>query len=494
MRIPTHGTQQSSLTTDVSRATIDPKAAGQTGEMVSEMGKDLASLGEHFQKLRDEQEITAAKVALSKATDQIHVSSLKDPDVWGQPEKIETMYQDAASAAGERITSSEAKMKFQNESQLIIERKRTSLMTGIMNRQSNLYKGTYVDRINQLATEYETSLPQDQAVIRQEMEREKQNAISIGGVNAVYAQTHLQTVLNQLGGRTLKSDLGSADASPDPVKQIEAIESELKKGDSGKYKDIPKEKRDAAFREVTSAKTRAEKTVPERQRLMRHLYDKSMTEKYANGELTEENLIHSQNKMSPERFKMLAENLINGNMATQHNPEEYARMIDFISNDKNTERDCLNEIIQAENSGKIMPDEAKSLVKMFMISSEDDPNFKLSKRPNLEQMLSAQSQKDDTSKEKRTGLGAWWKSLWNHDQKNATENAKKVVKAYNDEPNKAVKDAPGWGMIQADKIASQDRLKKFPSIASFPEEGRVINGWRFYPDGRAVEEPNENSR
>lgn len=308
--------------------------------------------------------------------------------------------------------------------------------------------------------------------------------INLDVVHGDAARNHIKAVMGNLGGNRLKTALGQADTATDPMEQVQHVEDELKKGDQGEFKDIPTEKRDAAFKEVENAKQRALKTSESRQRLIRHIYDKHLTTKYAEGKLTENDLLHAQNHMSEERFNMLSQNLLNYNMQTQANPKEYVKAIDFISDtDKNTERDCLNYIIKSENDRKLTSDEAHNLVKMFMIAPEDDPNMKLPQRPNLIQMLQAQEQKDSMSEKIRAGFGAFFKSLpFGHKEK--TELVSRIIDKKQ-ETNTKNDDLS----ILAEKEKQKFILEKRPDLNSIPvgkvkrtSDGhygvKIENGWR----------------
>jgi hypothetical protein len=482
MAVPTYGVDRAKLTTESPSAMVDPSKTTGLGQEVASIGEGLAALGAHMEKIRDEQQITAGKNLLSKSLDKIYLEKIKDPDVWGQTDKIDEDYQKAIDSASQNITSSEARDKFQNEAQLIADRKRTSLTMALFNRQSQLYKGTFTDRLDNLQEEYlkSTNLS-DQEVLKKEMVAETKNAISIGGVNPAYAQLHLRKVLNDLGLKLLDSDLGLTD-NP---KALDNIAEEVKKGDSGRYKEIPIEKREQALKSIDRAKTRAEKTEKERIRNVNHIADKTVTWKYANGTLTQEDLFKNATKMTKERYDLLSANLKNNNMASETNPYEFTAMIDFISDEKNSERDCANKILEKENAGKLTPNEAHDLTKMFMVSPDDDPVFKLSQRPNLNQMVEAQDKKNDIHTEKAGWFATLINSIKSHfgdDKKKTSEATKKIMRNYLAD-NTTARDTREWAQAQAKKVTNEDILQKHPEISKFPKEGKVIGKYRYFPDG-----------
>ena len=470
------------------------------GEIVQTIGEGLAGLGEHFAKIRNAQEITSAKVALSKGTDQIHIDSLKDPDIWGQTDKLEQKYSDSVQKASARIHDPETKEKFLNEAELIVSRKQTGLQTALFNKQSQLYKGTYQDRLSQLEKEYYTALPHDQGIIKQEMEREMKDAISVGGVNPEYAQHHLKTIQDNLGINLLKSDLGSVHDNPDAVRNVI---DELNTGKQGTYKDVSpkqmKQAKDIADQELSHA----ERYVKENFRNQNHIYDKSATFEFSSGEMKQDRLNQIAGQgMSQERYDLLSKGLRLDIMPSTTGKETYAvgDLIDFGSDtDNHSERDTTNKILEDYNAKKISKKSASDLLQLFAVHPDNDPVIKLfkdNKKPSLENMVKAQDEKNEMSKEKRSRAGMASDKLNNHfgtseeGKKASSEAMLKLAKNYSAEQKSEVRDTKAWHENQADSLISEATEKSLESAKidtkNIPQEGKIVKagaGWaKIYRD------------
>lgn len=493
MRISTYDVSQAGLTTQQPRATMDPKQAATLGNEVQDLAQGLSSLGEHYKQLKNQDEVFNGKHALDQGLDKIHVEKMTNPDVHKAIETLDQDYQKLVDEVSTKyVSDSETRNRFKEEALLATDRRKSTLQTALYNRASQLYKGKFNDRMDHLQNEYLHTLPNLQPIIIKEMQREAQNAINVGGVHADFVNHRLQTTINNLGAKQLKTDLSLADSAPDPKNSIDNIEAELKKGDQGRYKNIPAERRDEAMRNVASAKARAVRTEKERIRNINHITDKNMTWKYIHGALTQDELDTNFNKMSPERYKTLSEGLLSGKISETNHPEEYSKAMDFIGDEKNSERDSLNKILDLEKDGKLTSDEAHSLAKMFMVPPEGDPVFKLEARPNLAAMLKAQEEKNNLSKDKRTQAKGWWEALKEHfggRKAEANDAARKIINEYNGQQNQGEKDKPDWGQNQLKKAIKDDVMKNNPKLRNvhIPETGLMImdangNKAMVYPD------------
>jgi hypothetical protein len=157
----------------------------------------------------------------------------------------------------------------------------------------------------------------------------------------------------------------------------------------------------------------------------------------------------------------------------------------------NTERESLDYVLQKMNEGKLTAQEGKDIIKMFTVSPEDDPVFKVPKNATLEQYITSQGDKNAMSEDKRKASGTWWKSLKSTglppvDIYNA---ARKIIGGYNSDNGNDKKDTVNWAASQAKDQIKKSRIEKHPNFFhSLPKEGKVYQGYRYFPDGDAIEE------
>ena len=60
--------------------------------------------------------------------------------------------------------------------------------------------------------------------------------------------------------------------------------------------------------------------------------------------------------------------------------------------------------------------------------------------------------------------------------------------------NQEAKKDPNFPLNEARKVAAEKRRTNRPAFfAAIPKEGKVVNGWRFFSNGDAVEEPDAKS-
>ncbi len=338
-----------------------------------------------------------------------------------------------------------------------------------MSEQSALYKGTYQDTLKRMSKNYEVARNQkERDVIKQKMTDQMNRAVKLGGVDPEKARESLQKTFEELPMRTLRSDLGHVH---DSVKGVEEVRKQLDLGEKGHYQGMAPDKLEAANKLIDSAMSRAEKTVENKRKLENLAADKMVAFKYVHGGMTQDELDKNINKMTPSTYVSISKGLLGGEITQQSHPEAFSKAIDFIADPNNSEMDSFNYLL-----------EAHSLAKMFMIPPQEDENFKLPKRPNLNEMLESQEKQKAASEEKR-GIIASLKQFFGSN----TKGIKKTIDNVNNEQDPKAKNAPNFVMDQAKKVKAQDFLTKHPEVSSFPKEGKVIGKYRYFPDGSTEE-------
>ena len=494
-KIPRYDVSGASLTTDVNRAMEDPEKMAGAGEAIESIGVNLEKFGEHMEKIKALQQSTAGMDLLTRSVDKKYQEALMSPDIHGAYQKFDNDVHDEVEKYSRTIDSLDAREKFQGRADSLLERKRSALQSTLWQKSSLLTQGTFDQSVKTLTDQALKSPPSPdgtedhRATYLSDMDNLHDEFKSLGALSprneAVYQKSK-----REFQEKALRYDLSTQDQDNDPVKIVQGVKDEFEKGDKGKYKGLDPSRREAVSKDIDSDMKRAEQTVKQKKIQFNHVADKMMTWKSATEVLTQDELEHYSFQMTPERYGQLSKRIADSHADPKDNhPNEYATAFDFISDTDHSERDCVNELFKMEKNKNLNTSETNSLIKLFMISPDDDPNFKIPKRANLEQMLEAQEDKDKMSKDRRQALG-WLTSIKTHygnDKEAAADTAKKVVEDYN-KADKTQKQDTKFASSLARKHLSSSFLQKHPEVAQFPKEGKVVGSYRYFPDGTSQEE------
>lgn len=481
---------QVQLSEESPKAQQDPQKMAAPGELVSEAGKTLGELGDYMNKLRDLQQSTAGMHILRQSVQQHYVEAANSADPMKALEKVDENFQKDMEAASKHISSVEGREKFMQMASSYVDRKSIGLQSTLMSKANKLTEASVAKDIDERAKDVISSQPKEHAQAMSDfkayVDYTKETYPNHQGIQKYYDH-----VMKTLPEKMFSADIGKWDQiEGDPHQYLQGIQKELQKGDKGWYKDLPPEKHEWAINETNKAMKQADVKMDYKQINNQHKADKKATVMFAMGQLTPDKLAESSVGMSRERFDLLNKNRDVITSEEPH-PQEFADALDFINDHKNSERESLNYVIGQMNKGKLTAQEGKDIIKMFTVMPEDDPVFKVPKGATLEQYITSQGDKNAMSEDKRKASGTWWKSLKSTglppvDIYNA---ARKIIGGYNSDNGNDKKDTVNWAASQAKDQIKKSRIEKHPNFFhSLPKEGKVYQGYRYFPDGDAIEE------
>ena len=458
-----------------------------TGEIMQEAGKALGDLADHFQELKNQQESNSAHLDLDKKLQGIHFQALdmaKKAQTASQIDAAGTWASDeitkSITESSGRISSESAREKYISQANFKGDRANMTLGTYLMQQQVDLGKSTALDRGDSIIDQYySASNPQDKARLKDEFIDNANQAIKAGYFHREQGYTYIKTHLDKMAIGQAEHDLEIYKQDP---QLVENFRTELNKGKDGKYADLTGTQRTEMLGKVDSAMKYANTLQKEKERYINHITDKDLTWKYINGTLTKDEVLKNYDKMTPERAKTLIKGIENSTYGTNPHANEYHEMMDYISDTKNSERDCINKLLDYETSGKLTKKETQSLTHLFYLPTEKDPVFQV-REANLQNMLRAQEEKNGAHKGIGEKLGAFWKSLFGNKDTKA-----ELMQRISDAKQKSIipnEDLTSIAEKEKQKYISERR----PDLNSIPE-GKVkktsdgfygvktANGWR----------------
>ena len=399
-----------------SQATISPRTmpdAGTSGEMLTKIGQGLEGIGEYFDKLKIQQETLSAKTELDKRIRDIDT----DTQIKARTAKTATELDDLSKSANDQISQAinetsgkirdnEAKNTFLSHAETRAERANTIQNSFIMKQQINLGKDTAINRVDTIMQDYWHSAdPGERANLEAEMKQTVADAVNTGYFDRTSGSRYLKTHLNKLHTGQIDHDIELMKTSDNPDTIAKNIRSNIENDST-----LNASQKASYQGKVDSGLKYADATNKAKKQLINHQTDKELTWKYINGTLTKDDVLNNYSKMTPERAKSLIKGLDSSTKPTNPHAKEYNEMMNFVGDTKNSERDCINKLLDYETKGKLTAKEAKSLANMFYIPTDKDPVFKV-RQMKLQEMMSAQEDKNAMHKTLADQLGSWWKSL-----------------------------------------------------------------------------------
>lgn len=494
-KIPTYDST-GSLSTESPKAKVNPNQMTGFGEGVEAVGEGLAGLGEHFQKLRDVQEVDSTKdrtsLAWSKESDKI----LKDPKIWDQPEKMDEMINNLKLESTAGIHSGEAREKYNDWATGFFDSKRAELMTQIRNNQSNLVKGTFTQRLDTLSREYETALPHRQEIIKKEIQATANEYKGLGAVHHINTDELVKHTLDSLGVRKLQKDLRTAKDSGSP-QMVDAIEKELKKGENGEYKDVPPAKVDSMFKAIEQAKKGSEKQAAKQQKETWLKNKNDMLERFNLNpkSISQDEILSKMVRGTidqPFAKSMLKNIQAPAAIDAKTDSKTFMDMAEMVADPSiDTDKTRL-AILDANTAGKLSYADMKKLYELNIFPTGDD------KWTSLTKVMSEDDLKSDLGKANR---GAFFNGI-----RDLRKEASKIGSEAGEVGSSMIGqllqmihkgEVSPQGIAKAsNEIKKSKRLQVYPHIASYPKTGKKhidLNGNTaiVYPDGDVVDEDSE---
>jgi hypothetical protein len=454
-----------------SRASLQPVSnvaatAGQ-GEMIQEAAKGLEGIAQYFEKIKTQQETLSANTELDKALRQINFdtqtkakSAKTTSEIDGFGNSAQDEITKAISETSGKISNLDARQAFMTHAEVRANRASTILSNFLMKQQLDLHKETLFQNVDGLTEEYIHSAdPGERNNIKSEIKQNVMQAISNGGISRLAGYEYLNSHMNKMAEMQHEHDLELMKNSANP----QTLYDNIKKNITGDPELNDKQKI-ALQTKADSMLKYNDNLQKAKQQHINHIADKELTWKYINGTLTKDDVMNNYDKMTPERAVALIKGLDNSNIKTNPHAKEYNEMMDYITDPKNSERDCIDKLLKYETSGKLTKKEAESLTHLFYIPTDKDPVFKV-KRMELEAMLKAQEEKNGIHKSWIEKLGAWWKSLpFNKEQKSEIMQRVADAKVKDASLNTGEQDLPAMAEREKQRYVNEHR----PDLNSIP--------------------------
>lgn len=200
-----------------------------------------------------------------------------------------------------------------------------------------------------------------------------------------------------------------------------------------------------------------------------------------------------KNKLVSRSFYESKKKTLESSLAdTAHTDNKVFNDLTSMLVDPGTKPDeARNAILEMSAAGKLSKSDLESLYKMHLIPSDGD-------RMNLQQALGDTGKNDfekvkalnDAQDKLMEDKKNWWHSAFQvidntlgKDDKTVAA-AKQALYGKVDSGNLSGADVVG----AAKQVLSEDFLKKHPEVKTYPKEGKVVGGYRYFPDGTAQEE------
>lgn len=459
---------------------IDPRSAAAVGGEIIDLAKGIGALGNQLEKMQDESQTNKAEADLLNRFSSIHSQFANDKDLNTAPQRAQEELDKAVNESSNIVTSRRAREEFQGRAGIEKARKSSDLNNmfvskGIKEAKHNMFNN--VDSIIKQA--WDSSNPAQINQAKQKMSEVVSKAVSTGYIHPEVAKNYLDDHIGKLIEGQVDHDVSGPGMA-------ETVLSELKKGSKGAYPDLDPQ--------VRQAKIKMSESMVKKQENQRKEALKGYQSDNGNYLVT----LSKEGKLTPQVIQefgytgRISKKEFNGWMKKIESPiinentdaETYNQSIHYMTDPKNSADSVREHLLSVYSEDKLSKEDFMSLYEMHL-------------RPLAEGDF--QSLQNVYGKEKKM------KDVMTR-HKNFLQSAITLVGKYSgQDPEKTKSMLASWAAKTnksstpedypriANEVIKEQRLIDRPEIASYPDDGRVVQDEEGYrstitPDGNSSEE------
>ena len=507
-KLPTLRNPEGQMTTEAPSVGLNPEAQGAGGKILENSGDAFSAIGQRFDDLRDNSEISKAKAEGINAIGDIQTKAMQDPDVWGAPDKVKEQLNSLKDTLASKITSPDARNKFTEEWDIESARKFVSINTQLRAKQIDVDQATTHAVVESKAREFANTTNLDERdTIKKQIIDQVNRSVNLGSMHAGAARKYIVDTFGKMNTEQVEHDLNMLRTSDNPKAMYDTMKAELEKGNKGMYPDLTEKQRGEFLTKAEKIYAKADVIKTEVNNNRQNIRADSLSTQLSSGtlDMMKLNEARANNHITAEDYKTMYDNILSKTSETIGTDHEamFKLESDILGTMKSGELtkdrgldwpDTRRAIIQANTDGKISKNDMNKLLEYHLMPQQDmikklqdDVN-----QPKNDTEFLAQQNEKKGAVTRRQGL---IESVMNMFKKHTDDKPRETSHLLIDHMN-YVKDnkTTDDGFIHAAQaIINKNNAKSNMYIPGLSQNGVMMidakgNKAKVYPDGRIEEQ------